>query len=373
MTAGGKNVAPAVLEDRLRTHWLISQAWSSATAGRSSAADHDRPRGVRAVEGAGRQARRRDRGRPARRPGTAGRDPGSGRRRQQGGLPGRVDQEVPILDVDFTEEGGHLSAKLGIKRSVSPRSARARSTRCTRNGVGGVRGVDEGRRRAAVWSQHQSRSTQARPFSPMVLAASGLESRATRRSDTADVPAVDHVAGLALEDRVGGAAGVAADDREAGRRGLEVDDAQAFDVEAAAPGAAGHREDVARGVVGREFRLRDPAGEEHGGSQSGPFDQMFQVLAVRTRADDEQRRVRDCLMTSGQARMSVSWPLRRTSRETQTTTRRSVRRYRSLIASRAAGSGRNAAASTPGGAGQSRRRGRVSARASRPGCTRRDR
>jgi len=55
-----------------------------------------------------------------------------------------------------------------------------------------------------------------------------------------------------------------------------------------------------------------------------------------------------CLMTSGQARRSVSWPLRRTRRETQTTTRRPDRRYRSLIASRAAGSGLNAAASTPG-------------------------
>ena len=107
------------------------------------------------------------------------------------------------------------------------------------------------------------------------------------------VPAADHVAGLALEDRVGGAAGVAADDREAGRRGLEVDDAQALDVEAAAPGAAGHREDVARGVMGREFRLRDRAGEVDGGSQSGPFGQLLEVFAVRARADDEQRGVRD--------------------------------------------------------------------------------
>ena len=38
VTAGGKNVAPAVLEDRLRIHALIiGQAWSSGTGGRSSA------------------------------------------------------------------------------------------------------------------------------------------------------------------------------------------------------------------------------------------------------------------------------------------------------------------------------------------------
>ena len=36
VTAAGKNVAPAVLEDRVRAHWLIGQCWSSAIASRSS-------------------------------------------------------------------------------------------------------------------------------------------------------------------------------------------------------------------------------------------------------------------------------------------------------------------------------------------------
>ena len=36
VTAGGKNVAPALLEDRLRAHPLISQAMASATRSRSS-------------------------------------------------------------------------------------------------------------------------------------------------------------------------------------------------------------------------------------------------------------------------------------------------------------------------------------------------
>ena len=71
VTAGGKNVAPAVLEDRLRMHALIIGQCMVVGDGRPfvGGADHDRPRGVRAVEGAARQAGRRDRRRPARRPG----------------------------------------------------------------------------------------------------------------------------------------------------------------------------------------------------------------------------------------------------------------------------------------------------------------
>ena len=53
VTAGGKNVAPAVLEDQLRAHPLISQAM---VVGRRQAvhrrADHHRPGGVRRLEGA---------------------------------------------------------------------------------------------------------------------------------------------------------------------------------------------------------------------------------------------------------------------------------------------------------------------------------
>ena len=78
-----------------------------------------------------------------------------------------------ILDVDWTQEGGHLSAKLGSSAASSPRSSRAKSTRSTQR-RGGVRGHSmRARRRAAVGSQDQSRSTQARPFSPMARAARG--------------------------------------------------------------------------------------------------------------------------------------------------------------------------------------------------------
>jgi long-chain acyl-CoA synthetase len=119
VTAGGKNVAPAVLEDRLRMHALVSQAM---------------------VVGDGRpfigvlitidpevfgpwKARH---GKPA--------DATVADLRDDPDLRAEIQEAVDdankavsraesikkfrILDVDFTQEDGHLSAKLGIKRSV---------------------------------------------------------------------------------------------------------------------------------------------------------------------------------------------------------------------------------------------------------------
>ena len=82
VTAAGKNVAPAVLEDRLRSHGLISQCM---VVGRRQAvrrgADHAGPRGVRALEGAARQAGRRDDRGAARRSRSGRRRAERGRRR----------------------------------------------------------------------------------------------------------------------------------------------------------------------------------------------------------------------------------------------------------------------------------------------------
>ncbi len=47
--------------------------------------------------------------------------------------------------------------------------------------------------------------------------------------------------------------------------------------------------------------------------------------------------------------MSMSWPLRGTSRDRQTITGRSPSPYRDRISARAAGSGENRSVSTPGG------------------------
>ena len=97
VTAGGKNVAPAVLEDRLRAHRLVSQCivvGDQRPVHRR--ADHPRRGGAAA---AGWSPRARPGGHTAeqlqRRPGPAGRDRRRGEGRQQGGLPGRGDQEVP--------------------------------------------------------------------------------------------------------------------------------------------------------------------------------------------------------------------------------------------------------------------------------------
>jgi long-chain acyl-CoA synthetase len=119
VTAGGKNVSPAVLEDRLRMHALISQAMVVGDG---------RPFiGVLITidpEAFGPWKARH--GKPA--------DATVADLRDDPDLRAEVQEAVDdankavsraesikkfrILDVDFTQEDGHLSAKLGIKRSV---------------------------------------------------------------------------------------------------------------------------------------------------------------------------------------------------------------------------------------------------------------
>jgi long-chain acyl-CoA synthetase len=119
VTAGGKNVSPAVLEDRMRMHALISQcmvvgdgrpfvgvlvtidpeafgAWKARNGKPADAAvadlrdDQDlRAEIQEAVDDANQAVSRAE-----------------------------AIKKFAILDVDFTQEDGHLSAKLGIKRSV---------------------------------------------------------------------------------------------------------------------------------------------------------------------------------------------------------------------------------------------------------------
>jgi long-chain acyl-CoA synthetase len=119
VTAGGKNVAPAVLEDRLRSHGLISQCmvvgdgkpfvaalitvdleafdvWKERhgkPAGAPVAALRDDPDLVAAVQAAVDDANQ---------------------------VVSRAEsiRKFRILDADFTQEAGQLSVKLGIRRSV---------------------------------------------------------------------------------------------------------------------------------------------------------------------------------------------------------------------------------------------------------------
>ena len=118
VTAGGKNVAPAVLEDRLRAHRLISQCMVVGDAQPYIAClitldEEALPAWLEQHGKAADVARRGSRG--PRRP---RRDPARRRRRQQGGVQGRGDQEVPILSVDWTEESGALTPSLKLKRDV---------------------------------------------------------------------------------------------------------------------------------------------------------------------------------------------------------------------------------------------------------------
>jgi long-chain acyl-CoA synthetase len=119
VTAGGKNVAPAVLEDRLRSHGLISQCmvvgdgkpfvaalitldpeafelWKERhgkPADATIAALRDDPDLVAAVQNAVDDA-------------------------NQAVSRAESIKKFRILDVDFTQEAGQLSVKLGIRRSV---------------------------------------------------------------------------------------------------------------------------------------------------------------------------------------------------------------------------------------------------------------
>jgi long-chain acyl-CoA synthetase len=119
VTAGGKNVSPAVLEDRMRMHALISQCMVVGDG---------RPFiGVLVtIDPEAFESWKARHGKPA--------DATVADLRDDPDLRAEVQEAVDdanqavsraeaikkfrILDVDFTQEDGHLSAKLGIKRSV---------------------------------------------------------------------------------------------------------------------------------------------------------------------------------------------------------------------------------------------------------------
>ena len=145
-------------------------------------------------------------------------------------------------------------------------------------------------------SPSQFHCARPRPGRPRPSARAAPRRRAARRaarsSGVAIAPA-DDVAGLALAHRLRRPARIARHHRQPGRRRLEVDHAQALDVQAAAPGAARHREHVAGRVVLGQLRVRHPAGEHD----------VFgdPVLVARARAarrsygpdaDEQQRGVR---------------------------------------------------------------------------------
>ena len=127
ITAAGKNVAPAVLEDRLRAHWLVSQCLVVGDAkpfvGVIVAGDPEAFAQWKADNGKPETATIADlRDDPALR----ARDPGGHRRRQQGGIARRGDQEVRDprrglhrdgRPVDADAEGAPLHRHGTVRRS----------------------------------------------------------------------------------------------------------------------------------------------------------------------------------------------------------------------------------------------------------------
>ncbi len=118
VTAGGKNVSPGPLEDRLRSNALISQAVVVGTAGRSSGTAHTRSRAVRELEGVERQTRVGHRGGPRRRPPISWSTASGGGRRQRERVPRGGDQTIRGPSTRSHEESGELTATLKIKRNV---------------------------------------------------------------------------------------------------------------------------------------------------------------------------------------------------------------------------------------------------------------
>ena len=119
VTAAGKNVAPAVLEDRLRSHGLISQCMVVGDGKPFVAA-------LITLDPEAFELWKQRHGKPA--------DASIAALRDDPDLPAAVQSAVDdanlavsraesirkfrILDVDFTQEAGQLSVKLGIRRSV---------------------------------------------------------------------------------------------------------------------------------------------------------------------------------------------------------------------------------------------------------------
>jgi long-chain acyl-CoA synthetase len=119
VTAGGKNVSPAVLEDRLRGHFLISQAMVVGDSKPFIAA-------LITLDAEAIEPWKERHGKPA--------DATIASLRDDPDLIAEIQTAVDdankavsraesirkfrILEVDFTQESGQLSAKMGIRRSV---------------------------------------------------------------------------------------------------------------------------------------------------------------------------------------------------------------------------------------------------------------
>jgi len=119
VTAGGKNVAPAALEDRIRAHWLVSQCMVVGDARPFVAA-------LVTIDPETLPAWLKMKGRPADTPITALLDDPELRAEVQSAIDdanksvsqAEAIKKFAILPTDWTEAGGQLTAKLSLKRKV---------------------------------------------------------------------------------------------------------------------------------------------------------------------------------------------------------------------------------------------------------------
>ena len=124
MTAGGKNVAPAVLEDRLRAHALVDQCLVVGDGQPFIARPrHHRPRVVPGLGRAARQVRRRS-PTSSTTPTCAPRSQAAVDEANKAVSKAESIRKFAILPDDWTEEGGQLTPSLKLKRNVVMREQR---------------------------------------------------------------------------------------------------------------------------------------------------------------------------------------------------------------------------------------------------------
>ena len=123
VTAGGKNVAPAVLEDRVRAHALVDQCLVVGDGQPFIAAlvTLDREAVAAWAEQHGKTAEGRG---PRRRPRPARRDRGAVEDANKAVSKAESIRKFRILPDEWTEEGGQLTPSLKLKRNVVMREAK---------------------------------------------------------------------------------------------------------------------------------------------------------------------------------------------------------------------------------------------------------
>jgi len=206
VTAGGKNVAPAVLEDRLRSHALISQCMVVGDGKPFVAAlitldtdvlgpwkeRHGKPAGATIA------SLRED-------PDLAAAVQAAVDDANQAVSRAEAIRKFRILDVDFTQEAGQLTVKLGIRRSVLLKDFAADiDALYSLGGALGLRVQDRGQAGGGKFLA----PLPVHPCQALLPHGPGLGRVLEQFDDPGRHPrrVVGDIAGLAVEDGVGGSA-----------------------------------------------------------------------------------------------------------------------------------------------------------------------